>query len=560
MFRGNEIPTNPVPVSASEATIGQETRSHVARFTDMGYDWVFSLGDARMSGETQIQIADANAAANRLDDNALLRRYVEQDDRVALESLFRRHADAAYATAMRICRNSADAEDAVQTAMINVMRNAANYRGGSDIGVRVWIMKIVVGSCKERIRSEVRRRAREEKASATQDDAYSQPESFGDETSAAAAKAVFDALNELPEHHRMAIWLHHYQGMSLQEAASALSVSENTLHAHIIRGMKKLRKTLESRRIEMPVASLAAIMPLLHVETAPQSLLAGLSELAAGKMPVPVATTGTGREVFLTWSIARRAAAIVLILGGCAAVYLALTQTPAVKPAEPAVPPPGLKGFSYRWDFNQQGIPPEFKVMAGNPLKHLPGEGPDKSGCLEMVDGAVVRIDVPVISFPFRVNFKSATVDPLTAKSMILKSHWLPARDLGIFMGVSKIPREDVLPGQKYSKWLDHVEYNNGAWIFRSRGEYFSDITVYRPGLDGRVTLALIGHAVIDDLEISSITTNELPDASIYLQALEQIPLNKRTGTAKATLRGGKPISIQFSSSADEKGKCVEAK
>ena len=39
-----------------------------------------------------------------LDDDTLLRRFVEANDGDALEALFRRHADAAYATALRICR------------------------------------------------------------------------------------------------------------------------------------------------------------------------------------------------------------------------------------------------------------------------------------------------------------------------------------------------------------------------------------------------------------------------------------------------------------------------
>ena len=56
------------------------------------------------------------------EDAALLRAFCERGDRQAMNALFARHADAAYRTALRLCRNAADAEDAVQTAFIEVLR------------------------------------------------------------------------------------------------------------------------------------------------------------------------------------------------------------------------------------------------------------------------------------------------------------------------------------------------------------------------------------------------------------------------------------------------------
>ncbi|MBA4386579.1 MAG: hypothetical protein C0404_01280 [Verrucomicrobia bacterium] len=513
-----------------------------------------------MSDDIEVQVPDGKAATSQLDDFALLRRYVEKDDRVALEALFRRHADTAYSTAMRVCRNPSDAEDAVQAAMINVMRVAADYRGGSDIGVRVWMMKIVVGVCKERIRSEVRRRTREEKSCETQDAVYVPAEPFASDEEAAIAKAVFTALNELPEHYKLPIWLHHYQGMSLHEAATALAISDNTLHVQLNRGMKKLREVLESRRIEMPMASLVAIMPLLRGETAPQSLLAGFSEIVSGGMPAGfVPTDGAGGKVLSTWSVVRRAAAILLVFGAGTTAYLVSTNRPFVQST-----PPVPKGFLHRWDFNKPGIPAEFKVMVGKPLKYLAGEGPDKSGCIEMDEGAV-KIDVPITSFPFRMNFKAAVVEPY-GKAVRLSTDWLPARDVGIVMGLSKPLIHEISPDQKYSKWFEGTDYYSGDWIARWRNGRFLEVVVSRPEPDGRVTLSSfagqdypmkMGRLVIDDVTITSIQTNELPDMSVYLQALEQIPANKRKGVVQTTIKDGRPASIKFHSYVSEKGAAV---
>ena len=97
------------------------------------------------------------------DDAALLRAFSERGDRQAMNVLFARHADAAYRVALRCCRNAADAEDAVQTAFIEVLRHSAKYRGES--AVKAWIFGFVVNACRHKAREEGRRAAREERAS-----------------------------------------------------------------------------------------------------------------------------------------------------------------------------------------------------------------------------------------------------------------------------------------------------------------------------------------------------------------------------------------------------------
>jgi DNA-directed RNA polymerase specialized sigma24 family protein len=94
--------------------------------------------------------------------------------------------------ALRCCRNAADAEDAVQTAFIEVLRHSAKYRGES--AVRPWIFGFVVNATRHKAREEGRRAAREEKASVpgevTPDDR-------------ALQDAVRHAVQELPEHYRL---------------------------------------------------------------------------------------------------------------------------------------------------------------------------------------------------------------------------------------------------------------------------------------------------------------------------------------------------------------------
>ena len=64
-------------------------------------------------------------------DRTLLSRYVDTGDRQALESLCHRHLEVSYRCALRLV-GSHDAADAVQTAFMQVMANAASYRGRSQ--------------------------------------------------------------------------------------------------------------------------------------------------------------------------------------------------------------------------------------------------------------------------------------------------------------------------------------------------------------------------------------------------------------------------------------------
>jgi RNA polymerase sigma-70 factor, ECF subfamily len=174
-----------------------------------------------------------NAISTQVDDAALLRAYSEQGDRQAMNVLFARHADGAFRVALRCSRNAADAEDAVQTAFIEVLRHAAQYRGES--AVRAWIFGFVVNATRHKAREEGRRAAREEKASVSGEVA---PEDR------ALQEAVRHAVQELPEHYRLPVWLHYCEGLSSPEVADALSLSENTVRSQLSRGVEELRSAL----------------------------------------------------------------------------------------------------------------------------------------------------------------------------------------------------------------------------------------------------------------------------------------------------------------------------
>jgi len=216
-----------------------------------------------------------DAIPTRADDGALLRAFSERGDRQAMNVLLARHADAAYRVALRCCRNAADAEDAVQTAFIEVLRRAGQYRGES--AVRAWMFGFVVNACRHKAREEGRRAAREEKASVTGELAAEDR---------ALQDAVRSAVRELPEHYRLPVWLHYCEGLSSPEVADALSLSENTVRSQLTRGVEELRLALANSGLAVTAVAVVGALASAAIEAAPASLTSSLSGLATSAAPV----------------------------------------------------------------------------------------------------------------------------------------------------------------------------------------------------------------------------------------------------------------------------------
>src|SRR5438132_6140042 len=136
------------------------------------------------------------------DDLTLLRDFSERGDRRALGLLFTRHADAAYRFALRLSGHASDAEDAVQTALLQVFRRAGTFKGES--AVKSWILGFVLNACRERAREEGRRRARQDRASEEREIPVPPPEADPE-----TRQRVRRAVQDLPEHYRAPVWLHY---------------------------------------------------------------------------------------------------------------------------------------------------------------------------------------------------------------------------------------------------------------------------------------------------------------------------------------------------------------
>ncbi|MFZ1880465.1 MAG: sigma-70 family RNA polymerase sigma factor [Gaiellaceae bacterium] len=173
-----------------------------------------------------------------LTDEEVLERIARADE-AALAEAYDRFGRVAYGLAVRILRDAALAEDAVQDAFLAVWRTAVSFdpsRGTAS----TWIMTLVHRRAVDVVRREDRRRAQ------PLDDA---PQGTGETTDEQAAvreqrRKVQAALAQLSPDQREALELAYYGGLSQSELAERLGVPVGTVKSRMFAALAKLRDLL----------------------------------------------------------------------------------------------------------------------------------------------------------------------------------------------------------------------------------------------------------------------------------------------------------------------------
>lgn len=175
-------------------------------------------------------------------DSELLARSA-RGDADALAALYDRHAAAAFALAMRMCRSRPAAEEICQEAFLSVWRSADRYdpaRGSA----RTWLLGVV----HNRAIDHLRRSATRDRLRAS-DDGITERVPAPERTDAQAAQheeaaAARAALDGLPPTQRQAVELAYFAGLTHTEIAVRLRVPTGTVKSRIRLALHKLREQL----------------------------------------------------------------------------------------------------------------------------------------------------------------------------------------------------------------------------------------------------------------------------------------------------------------------------
>jgi len=164
---------------------------------------------------------------------------VARSEESALAELYDRFGRVAYGLALRMLRDPALAEDAVQEGFLNVWRNASRFVP-ERAKASTWILTLVHRRAIDIVRREDRRRA--ESLSAAPE-----PTSTAADESAwlrLERERVQAALKQLPDPQREAIELAYYGGFTQSELAERLGQPIGTIKSRMFTGLTHLRELL----------------------------------------------------------------------------------------------------------------------------------------------------------------------------------------------------------------------------------------------------------------------------------------------------------------------------
>jgi RNA polymerase sigma-70 factor, ECF subfamily len=157
-----------------------------------------------------------------------------------------------YSAALRMTRNSADAEDLVQETYLKAYRAYGRFEEGTNL--KAWLYKILTNTFINSYRAKQRRPQMSDVDDV--EDLYLFRRLGGAEGAVAGRSAedevldlftdteVKEALESLPDTFRMAVLLADVEGFSYKEIAEIMDVPVGTVMSRLHRGRKALQKAL----------------------------------------------------------------------------------------------------------------------------------------------------------------------------------------------------------------------------------------------------------------------------------------------------------------------------
>jgi RNA polymerase sigma-70 factor (ECF subfamily) len=172
---------------------------------------------------------------------------VASGDRALFEAEALTHLDHLYATALRLTRDRASAEDLVQETYLKALRFSNRFTRGTNL--RAWLFTILHNTFRNTVRGLVRSPVAVD-SDAVEDAAAEASGDTSPEASLlrqAAARDVDAALDDLPDVFRQAVWLRDVEDFTYAEISAMLDVPSGTVMSRISRGRRLLAARLKQK-------------------------------------------------------------------------------------------------------------------------------------------------------------------------------------------------------------------------------------------------------------------------------------------------------------------------
>jgi RNA polymerase sigma factor (sigma-70 family) len=228
-------------------------------------------------------------------DQELLRDYSASRSEPAFAELVRRHVDLVYSAALRMLRDTHQAEDVTQGVFVALAQAAAQLIEHPVLSG--WLHRTARNLAVKTIRTDARRRARENEAAVMNELLSGESDASWDQI----APHLDDALSELDDPDRDALLLRFFERKTAREMAATLGISDEAAQKRVSRATDRLREVFSKRGIAVGGGGLAVVLAAETVHSAPVGLAATISSAVLAGTTIATATiTTTATTIVMT--------------------------------------------------------------------------------------------------------------------------------------------------------------------------------------------------------------------------------------------------------------------
>lgn len=166
-------------------------------------------------------------------------------DSAAIENFVQTYQQDVYRLALSILDNSAEAEEVTQDSLLAALRSLDSFRGDSSL--KTWLYSITVNLCRNRLyRHKTYERLTKILGEVLR--VRGTPSVEENAVQRESDRALWRAIHNMDEKHRIPIVLRYYHDLSVAEIANILQIPEGTVHSRLNAARGYLHNVLKEGR------------------------------------------------------------------------------------------------------------------------------------------------------------------------------------------------------------------------------------------------------------------------------------------------------------------------
>ena len=153
----------------------------------------------------------------------------------AFSYIVEKYQDIVFSIALKVLRNRDDAEEMAQESFIKAYKSIHSFKGNAKFST--WLYRITYNTCISEIRKRKMHFSSTEEIEIRDETQETNLDGIPEEN---RAKAIKEAMNQLPEDEYTLILLYYFEEQSVEEISKVTGLSESNTKVKLFRARKKL--------------------------------------------------------------------------------------------------------------------------------------------------------------------------------------------------------------------------------------------------------------------------------------------------------------------------------